>query len=137
MADDRVASLEDAGKLVLRITVAGLMLFHGVGKIMHGISFIEGDMTRIHLPQFLAYAVYIGEVIAPLFLLIGLWTRIAAVLVVIDLVVAVLLARLPAFFTVGRSGGWALELEAFYLLGALAIAFLGPGKLRVMVRRRA
>ena len=137
MADERETTLEDVGKLVLRITVAGLLLFHGVGKILHGIEGIRGDMTRIHLPEILAYAVYIGEVIAPLFVLVGAWTRIAALIILIDLVVAVLLARMPAFFTLGRSGGWAIELEAFFGLGALAIALLGPGRLKVMSRRRA
>lgn len=137
MAGERVITLEDTGKLILRITVAGLMLFHGVAKVIHGITFIRAGMTRIHLPEILAYAVYIGEVVAPLFLLVGLWTRIAAALVVIDLVVAVLLSRMSAFLTLGRSGGWALELEAFFALAALAIAFLGPGRLKVMARRRA
>ncbi len=136
MADERVTTLEDVGKLVLRITVAGLLLFHGVAKIIHGIPYIENDMTRLHLPQFFAYAVYIGEVAAPLLLLVGLWTRISALVVVIDLVVAVLLARMSAFFTLGRSGGWSLELEGFFALGALAIAFLGPGKLKGLTRRR-
>ncbi|HET6486881.1 MAG TPA: DoxX family protein, partial [Spirochaetia bacterium] len=96
MADERETTLEDVGKLVLRITVAGLLLFHGVAKILHGIEGIRGDMTRIHLPEILAYAVYIGEVIAPLFVLVGAWTRIAALIILIDLVVAVLLARMPA-----------------------------------------
>ncbi len=135
MSDERDATLDDVGKLMLRITVAALMLFHGVGKIIHGIPFIERDMARVHLPAVFAYAVYIGEVIAPLFLLVGAWTRIAAALVVVDLVVAVLLARLPAFFTLARSGGWALELEGFFLLTALVIAFLGPGRLKLGTRR--
>ena len=137
MADARETTLEDVGKLVLRITVAGLLLFHGVAKILHGIEGIRTDMVRIHLPEIFAYAVYIGEVVAPLFVLVGAWTRIAALIVLVDLVVAVLLARMPAFFTLGRAGGWALELEALYGLGGLAIALLGPGRIKVMGRRRA
>jgi putative oxidoreductase len=136
MADGKATTLDDIGKLILRITVAGLMLFHGIAKLIHGIAFISGDMTRIHLPVIFAYLVYVGEVAAPLFLLVGLWTRIAATLVIIDLVVAVLLSRLPAFFSLSRSGGWSLELEAFFLFAALAIAFLGPGRLKVLPRRR-
>jgi putative oxidoreductase len=136
MRDIRPGTVDDIGKLLLRITVAGLLLFHGIAKLQHGIGFITGDLERLHIPSFLGYGVYIGEVAAPLLLLAGIWTRIAGLIVAFNLVVAVLMARLPAFFTVGRSGGWSLELEAFFLLGGLAIALLGPGKLRIPVGRR-
>jgi putative oxidoreductase len=34
-------------------------------------------------------------------------------------------------FMLTRTGGWALELQAFYLLTALALVFLGPGKYKL------
>ncbi len=68
--------------------------------------------------------------VAPLFVLAGLWTRLAALVVVVDLVVAVLLVRLPSFFTLTKSGGWGMEQDAFFLLGALVICLLGPGRIK-------
>lgn len=46
----------DTGLLLLRISIGGLMLFHGVAKIIHGIDFLSGM-------GIFGYAVYIGEVL--------------------------------------------------------------------------
>ncbi|MGE4517838.1 MAG: DoxX family protein, partial [Arcobacteraceae bacterium] len=56
----------DFGKLLLRLMVGGLMLFHGIAKINGGIDFIITKVTQEGFPEFLAYGVYIGEVVAPL-----------------------------------------------------------------------
>jgi putative oxidoreductase len=131
MGNGRRIDLEDVGILILRIMLGGLLLFHGVGKIMHGIDFIKGGLATNHIPAFIAYGVYIGEVLAPVLVIAGLWTRLSALVVAFNLVVAILLARLPALFTLSKSGGWAMELDVFFLLSALALVMLGPGKLRL------
>lgn len=118
---------DEMGKLILRLTVAGLMLFHGVAKLMSGVDPIAGMLTGIGLPGFMAYGVYIGEVVAPLMMIVGFRTRLAAVLMVGTMVVAIGLAHMGQIFTVGPMGGYGLELQAFYLLGAVAIFFLGAG----------
>ena len=123
--------VEDIAKLILRIMVGGLLIFHGISKIVHGIDFIGGSLTAHHLPTFIAYGVYVGEVLAPLFVIAGLWTRLSALVVVIDLVAAILLVRLPFVFTMSKSGGWGMEQDAFFLLGALVICLIGPGRLRL------
>ncbi len=124
--------MEDAGKLILRITTAGLILFHGIAKIIHGIGFIGSGLAQFHLPGFVAYGVYVGEVVAPVFILFGLWTRIASLVVVFDLVMAVLLAAHRNVLVIQRSGAWGLETEAFFLLTALVIFLVGPGKYSVV-----
>lgn len=121
----------DAGKLILRLTVAGLMLFHGVHKLVglpDSIGWMGGALANYHLPAFIAYGVLIGEVIAPLMILFGYFARIGALLVVANMAFAILLAHTAQFFTLNGQGGWALELQGFYLLTALALVFLGPGK---------
>jgi len=123
--------LEDVGKLILRIMLGGLLLFHGVSKIMHGIDFIKDGLASNHIPIFIAYGVYIGEVLAPILVIVGYWTRLSALVIAFNLVVAILLVRLPALFAISKSGGWAMELDAFFLLGALALFLLGPGRLRL------
>ena len=55
----------DTGLLILRLTLGILMLFHGIAKITNGVGGIEGMLTSKGLPAFLAYGVYVGEVIVP------------------------------------------------------------------------
>jgi len=119
---------EDLGKLVLRLTVGVLLLFHGVHKILTGIGPIRDMVTSHHLPDFLAYFVYLGEVAAPVLIIIGLLTRLGGILVVINMIVAVALAKATMMIGTNAAGGYQLELEAFYLFGALAVALLGAGR---------
>lgn len=121
----------DLAKLVLRVATGGLLLFHGIGKILHGIQFIIHSVQGVHLPEFVAYGVYIGEVVAPLLLIAGVWTRLASLAVIIDLAAAVALVAYHNVWMVQRSGAWGLEVEAFFLLDALAIFILGGGRLAV------
>ena len=115
----------DLGLLLLRISTGGLMLFHGVSKLIHGISFLVDNMGAF------GYAVYIGEVLAPIAILIGFRTRIAAVLLALTCVVAVATAHAQEIFTISEHGGYALELLMLYLFGALALFFTGAGKYAV------
>ena len=119
---------EDLGKLVLRVTLASLMLLHGVSKLIGGIGFITGMMAKMGLPPALGYLVYVGEVVAPLLILFGIWTRAASLVVVANMIVAVLLVHTAEVFALSKTGGWALELQGFYLFGAIAIALLGAGR---------
>lgn len=122
---------DDFGKLVLRATLAILILFHGVSKLLHGVGPVSGMLAKIGLPPALAYLVFIGEVIAPLCILLGIWTRLAAAVVVINMIVALGLAHTKQFFSMTATGGWALELQGFYLLSAVALIFLGAGRYSV------
>jgi putative oxidoreductase len=119
---------EDQGKLVLRIVLAVLLLFHGVSKLVGGVGPIAGMLQKAGLPGAFAYLVYIGEVVAPLMILFGVFTRAAALVVVINMVVALLLVHTAQFFTLNEQGGWALELQGMYLGSALALALLGAGR---------
>ena len=118
------------GKLVLRLTVGGLMLFHGVAKIMNPgtVDFIGGALSGSGLPSFLAYGVYIGEVIAPLMVILGVYCRYGAIIIVVNMLFAVLLMHTGDIFALTEHGGWRLELQGFYLFGAIAIMFMGSGR---------
>jgi putative oxidoreductase len=123
--------MDDTGKLILRLTTAGLILFHGIHKIFYGVAFMGGALAQFHLPAFIAYGVYIGEVVAPVFIIAGLWTRVASLVVVFNMVVAIVLEAYRNAFVIQRTGAWGLETEAFYLLTALVIFFIGAGKYSV------
>ena len=129
--------MDDIGKLILRITTAGLIMFHGISKIVHGVGFIGGALTQVHIPGFVAYGVYVGEVLAPLFIILGLWTRVASLVVVLNMVVAILLEAYRNAFVIQRTGAWGLEAEAFYLMTALVIFFIGAGKYAIRQERGA
>ena len=120
--------MNDTGLLIIRIMTGGLMLFHGISKIFHGVSGIVSMVTEHGLPGFLAYAVYLGEVIGPLAVVLGYRTRIGAALIAINMVVAVWMAHPDDFFTLARGGSWALELHAFYFFTSLVLVLMGGGK---------
>ena len=119
---------DDLGKLILRIVLAVLILLHGLSKLGGGVGFIEGMLHKAGLPAIFAYGVYIGEVVAPLLILAGLFTRAAAAIVAINMVVALMLVHTAEFFTLSQTGGWALELQGMYLGSAVAMIFLGAGR---------
>jgi putative oxidoreductase len=111
-----------AGFLILRWSVAGLMLFHGVAKLMKGVGGIEGMLAGAGLPAFLAYGVFIGEVVAPVLVIIGVLVGPAALVMAINMAVAVALVHTGELLQLGKQGGWALELQGLFLFGSLAIA---------------
>jgi len=121
----------DLGKLLLRLTLGGLLLFHGIAKLLHGVGFIEGELAAHGLPTLLAYGVFIGELIAPLMVILGYQTRIGALLIVFNMLVALVLVHTNQLLSLGSNGGWALELQGFFLLTALAVVFLGPGRYKL------
>jgi putative oxidoreductase len=80
------------------------------------------------LPAALAYGVYVGEVLAPLMLILGFYARIGGVLIAINMLVALFLVHRADLFALGPQGGWAIELQVLMLASAIAVALLGPGK---------
>jgi putative oxidoreductase len=128
---NRIYPTDDVGKLVLRVLLAVLLLFHGVSKLIGGVGFVTGMLEKAGLPTALGYLVYIGEVVAPLLMLVGLFTRAAALVVVINMIVALLLVHTSQFFSLNQTGGWALELQGMYLGSALVVAMLGAGRFSI------
>ena len=130
-ASRRGANNEDIGKLILRLTLGVLVLFHGVAKLTGGNGFVAGALLKAGLPPALGYAVYVGEVLAPLLLIAGVWSRAAALLVAVNMVVAVMLTSTGHLFSISNTGGYALELEAMFLFTAVALALMGAGRYSV------
>ncbi|EKF75658.1 hypothetical protein A11A3_02277 [Alcanivorax hongdengensis A-11-3] len=118
----------DIGKLILRLSLGLMLILHGLNKLQHGVGWIDGMLAQHHLPGFLAYGVFIGELVAPLMIIAGYYTRVGAALIVGNMLVAIVLVHMGQIFTLGQQGGWALELQGFYLFTAAALFFLGAGK---------
>ncbi len=129
---------EDCAKLILRLVVGILVLMHGIFKLQHpeAMGWIGSLFSDLGLPAFLAYLIYIGEIVAPIMLIVGYKTRMAAQLIAVTLVVAIGLAHASQIFTINAmSGGWAIELQGLYLFAALAIVGLGAGKYSVDAKK--
>nr|WP_299243380.1 DoxX family protein [uncultured Halomonas sp.] len=124
---------EALGKLILRLSVGLLILLHGIAKLLNpsSMSRIGDRVANYGLPEFLAYGVLLGEIVAPVMLILGWQSRIAGLLITINMIVAIILVHTNELFALGSSGGWALELQGMFLFGALAIVFLGSGRMAV------
>jgi putative oxidoreductase len=121
----------DIGKLTLRLALGGMILMHGLAKLTGGIGFISDVVTQAGLPAFFAYGVYVGEVVAPLLVIIGWYSRVGAGVIAVNMLFAIALVHQAEFFSLNQTGGWALELQGMFLFTAIAIALIGPGRFSV------
>jgi putative oxidoreductase len=128
----RYTNNPDAARLILRLTFGGLMLFHGIAKAKHGLAPIMALLESHHLPAFVAWGAYIGEIIAPLMLILGVMTRYAAAIFTFTMLLATWLVMDGKVFALTSQGAWALELQAVYLCGGFSMLFLGGGKYTVL-----
>jgi putative oxidoreductase len=131
MKGQDMTNSEDTGKLILRVSLGVMILLHGIANVMGGVAGIVGMVGKTGLPAAFGYLVYVGEVLAPLLVIVGLWTRLAALLIVGNMVVAVVLVHMADLFALNKQGGWALELQGMFLFTAIAVALLGAGRFSV------
>ena len=123
--------MADTGKLLLRLALGLLILLHGISKITSGPAGILASVTKAGLPEPFGYLVYVGEVLAPILVIVGFLTRPAAAIIAINMIFAVYLVHLGQLFELTKQGGWALELQGMYFFTAVAIALLGAGRYSV------
>jgi putative oxidoreductase len=121
------------GKLLLRLTLGILILFHGITKILNpgSLEFIEGQLATLGLTPYIAYGVFLGEVIAPLLIIFGIFTRFGGFLIAGNIVFALVLVHRNEFLSLGETGGWVLELQGFFLLCGLTILLMGSGRFAI------
>ncbi len=119
---------DDLGKLLLRVTVGVLILLHGVAKIRYGIGGIEKMLIANNMPGFLAWGVYIGEVIAPVLIILGFYARAGGLIVAMNMLIALLLAHSNQIGSFNAQGIWVLELQGMFLIGALTVGLIGAGR---------
>lgn len=119
---------DDAGKLIVRLTIGVLLLLHGISKMQHGVDWMVGLLAAHHLPGFIRFGAYVGEVVAPILVIAGILSRPAGLVIAFNLLMAMLLVHSGDFGSLSQTGGWSIELETLYLLGGVAIWCLGSGK---------
>ncbi|AVM50651.1 DoxX family protein [Capnocytophaga sp. oral taxon 878] len=128
----------DLGLLVLRFTIGLLMIPHGINKVLHAeaFSYIESTLEAKGLPTFIAYGVFVGEIIAPLLIVLGFRTRLAALVMFFNGLSTLYLAYWGELTALTPHGGWTAELPALFFLGALALFFTGGGKYALSARNK-
>lgn len=119
---------DDTGKLILRLSLGILILLHGLSKLNTGVGGIAGMLASHGLPGFLAYFVYVGEIVGPLLVILGIYARLGGLIIAGNMAVAILLVHMGQFYSRNSTGGWELELQGMFLFGALAVFFLGAGR---------
>ncbi|MCX2585623.1 DoxX family protein [Pedobacter sp. MR22-3] len=118
----------DLGILLLRIATGGLMIFHGIAKLFHGFDFIKQSLIEKGLPAFVWVGVPVGEVLAPLMLILGIFSRLSGLMIAIVMLFAIYLAHGMSAFTINENGGLDGELALIYMFAGIAIFFTGGGK---------
>ena len=123
---------EDTGKLILRIALGVLVLLHGISKLRNGSA---GSTVRSRMPacrSFLKYGVYVGEVLAPLALIAGWYSRIGAWLIAVNMLFAFGLVHRRGARRAERPGRPSSSSSQYmFFFTAIALALIGPGRYAV------
>ena len=125
---------DDFGKLIIRLTLGILFLLHGVAKIKGGVAGMVPMVTGAGLPAWVVYGAYLGEVLGPVLVILGLFTRTGAFLIFANMIFAVWLVHTGDLLKIGPQGGWALELQGMFLFTAFALMFMNPGRYAITRR---
>jgi len=120
--------MNDIAKLILRISVGVMILFHGVDKIINGISGVKYLNSQAGLPEFFAYGVYIGEIVMPILIILGVYARVASLILALNMLVAIFLAYGNSLFELGKHGAPTFELPFLYFIMSIIIFLIGSGK---------
>ncbi len=124
------------GILIVRVSIAFTMLIYGISKLIFGIDFISDQIAQYGLPSFFGYGVYIGEVIAPILIIIGYRTKLAGLVFAINCFVATLMMQLPNLLKLNDFGGWEMGPLFIYTLFGIALFFTGGGKYSVSTKNK-
>lgn len=125
---------DDFGKLVLRVTLGVLVLLHGIVKLKTGVGGMAPMLAGVGLPAWVAYGAYVGEVLGPIMLILGLFARTGAFFVFANMIFAIVLVHMNDLLTIGKQGGWALELQGMFLFTAFALMFMSAGRFAITKR---
>ena len=134
---------DDLGKLMLRLLVGILILFHAYG-FFRGDPGIPNAMAALHLPAFFADIGVFLEVAGAVSVIFGIYPEIGALMILLFMLLALGMYHVTEVPGLHGSGNhllllgknpagthfdkYFLESQVFYLFGALVIALLGPGR---------
>lgn len=121
------------GLLVLRLGLGINVLMHGIFKIYNGIDGVKKILTNASIAEFVSYGVYIGEVVAPVLIIMGIFSRVGAFLLLCTCCVILYTAFSTDLLALNsKTGGFSAELVYLYISGAICILFCGSGKYAII-----
>ena len=120
----------DNGILVLRLALGVTFFLHGWSKVLHGVENQMNMLVANGIPGFFIYFVYVSEVLVPILVLLGLFTRLSAISVIVTMLTVFYVLPGP-FFALTSVGAWNKELQLLFLALGVALFFMGPGRYRV------
>ncbi|MGA3347808.1 MAG: DoxX family protein [Candidatus Sulfotelmatobacter sp.] len=115
--------LQPLALLVMRLALGAVMVGHGYQKVFGGLHHHVQLVTSLGLPGWSAYLSAFAEFLGGLLVLIGLFTRFAALAICIDMSVAI--AKVHFHHGLMGNGGYEFPLALAAL--AFGLTFLGPG----------
>src|SRR5687767_13337453 len=116
------------GKLILRMALGVLVLLHDLSTLEGRRDGIVKGVETQGFPGVFAYGVIVGEVIASLLVMTGFIARLGGILIVFSMLFALYPVHRGDIGHLNQQGGWAIELQAMFLVTGAAIALLGPGR---------
>jgi putative oxidoreductase len=126
-----------AAVILVRLLVGGVFLSEGIQKFLYPDALGIGRFIKIGIPAPAFTAPFVGavELVGGLLLIVGLFTRLAAIPLVIDMLVAISTTKIPILL---KSGLWAVAHEArtdyAMLLGSIFLLLVGAGRLSLDAR---
>ena len=110
---------------ILRVSTGVLMASHGFGKLVHFSTMKNHFMNFMGMGSTASLALVVfAEFFCSIFLILGLFTRLACIPIIIEMAVIVFMVTHGNVFCEG-------ERAALYLSATLTLLFLGPGKISV------
>lgn len=134
----RVAGADEpAAILLVRLLVGSVFFSEGIQKFLYPDALGVGRFAKIGIPAPVLTAPFVGvvEVACGILLIIGLLTRVAALPLIVDMLVAIGTTKIPILM---KSGFWAMAHEArtdyAMLLGCIFLLIVGAGRLSLDAR---
>lgn len=128
------AGLAGVAPLVARVIVGIIMTVHGLQKLAGGPASFGAFLQQlgVPLPTLTAYIVTFVELVGGILLIVGLFSRLATLLLTIDLAVAVLLVKLGVgLIAPADQPGAGYELDLALIAGFIVVLFAGPGPVSI------
>ena len=126
-----------ASVILIRLAVGAIFLSEGLQKFLYPSDLGVGRFVKIGIPSPQFFAPFVGavEIICGALILLGLLTRLAAIPLIVDMLVAIITTKIPILM---KSGFWAMAHEArvdyAMLLGCLFLLIVGGGPISIDAR---
>jgi putative oxidoreductase len=132
-----VTTSAPAATLLVRLLVGAVFVSEGIQKFLFPDALGVGRFIKIGIPAPAVMAPFVGvvEIACGLLLILGVLTRVAAIPLLIDMLVAIVTTKVPIFV---KSGFWAMAHEArtdyAMILGSFFLLLVGAGPFSIDAR---